>query len=270
MAQYHPRVRPISAEIFDEVDIDRALAIYADRFADASDFTFFIVGDFDVDSIRPLVQRYLGRLPTLDREEAGRDVGIRPPTGVINKVVRAGSEPQSQTYISFTGPFDYSQSERHLLSSMAEVIENRLLEKLREALGGTYSVNVSAGGGRDEPATYNATIRFGSSPDRVEELTDAVMAEIHAIQNEGPTAAEVEKVREAQRRSRELSLKQNAFWIGNISAAYEYGDDPRSILSQHELTEALTAQAIQDIARRYLRMDNYVRVTLMPSGLGTD
>jgi len=270
MAQHHPRARPISAETFDAIDIDRALAIYADRFADASDFTFIIVGDFDVDSIRPLVRQYLGGMPSLNREEAGRDIGIRPPTGVISKVVRAGSEPQSQTYISFTGPFEYSDSEDHLLSSLAELLENRLLEELREALGGTYSVGVSAGGGRDEPATYSATIRFGSSPDRADELTAAVMTAIRDIQTEGPTAAEVEKVREAQRRSRELSLRQNGFWIGSISAAYEYGDDPRDILTQNELTEALTAQNIQDTARRYLRMDNYVRVTLLPAGPSMD
>jgi zinc protease len=149
MAQNHPRAQPITAAMFDDVELDRALAIYSDRFADASDFTFIIVGDFDTDSIRPLVQRYLGGLPSIDREETGRDIGIRPPTGVITKVVRAGTEPQSQTYISFTGPFEYSHAERHLLASMGEVLENRLLEKLREALGGTYSVSVSAGGARD-------------------------------------------------------------------------------------------------------------------------
>lgn len=266
MAQHHPRARPVSAELFEQVDLDRALAIYSDRFADASDFTFFIVGDFDVDSIRPLVQRYLGALPSLDREEAGRDVGIRPPTGVIRKVVHAGSEPQSQTYLSFTGPFEYSASERHLLVSMAEVLENRLLEELREALGGTYSVNVSATGGRVEPATYSATIRFGSAPDRAGELTQAVLAEIEALRTEGPTADEVDEVREAQRRSRELALEQNGFWLSTISSAYEYGDDPRDILKQHQLTEALTPEAIRGIAARYLRVDNYVHVTLLPAG----
>src|SRR5690606_29526685 len=114
-----------------------------------------------------------------------------------------------------------------LLASMGEVLENRLLEKLREALGGTYSVSVSAGGGREEPATYNTTIRFGSAPDRAGELTAAVMAEIAALQSEGPTAGEVDEVREAQRRQRELSLKQNAFWLGSMSNAYQFGDDPR-------------------------------------------
>jgi zinc protease len=264
MNQYHPRAQPVTAETFDQVDLDRALAIYRDRFADASDFTFFIVGDFDVDSIRPLVQRYLGALPSLGRQEVGRDIGMRPPTGVVRKTVRAGTEPVSQTFMAFTGDFEYDADERYLLASFGEVLQNRLLDRLREALGGTYSVGASASGGRDAPATYRVTVNFGSAPERAAELADAVLAEIRLLQSDGPTAAEVEKVREAQRRTRELSLKQNAVWMGHLSAAYQYGDDPRDILKQHERIELLTPEAVRDVARRYLRADNFVHITLLP------
>ncbi|HEX6135846.1 MAG TPA: insulinase family protein [Longimicrobiales bacterium] len=269
MSQNHPRAQPIRAETFEQVDLDRALAVYRERFADASDFTFVIVGDFEVDSIRPHVLQYLASLPSRGRVESGRDVGIRPPTGVIRKVVRAGTEPQSQTYLSFTGPFEYSERESHLLESLGEVLENRLLEELREALGGTYGVNVSAGGGREEPATYSVTVRFGSAPERADELTQAVMAEIRAFQTDGPTLEEVNEVREAQRRSRELSLKQNGFWLGGLVSAYQYGDDPREILEEARMTEALTPDAIRETARKYLDVDNYVHITLLPAAAGT-
>jgi zinc protease len=264
MSQNHPRARPITAKTFDEISLDRSLAIYRDRFADASDFTFLIVGDFDIDSIKPHVQRYLASLPSIGRKEAGRDVGIRPPTGVIKKVVRAGTEPQSQTMISFTSPFQYNQNERYLLSSMGEILQNRLLEKLRESLGGTYSVSAVASGGREAPATAGATISFGSAPERAEELTKAVMSEIAALQSQGPSAAEVDKVREAQRRAHELAVKQNGFWLGNLGSAYQYGDDPRDILKQEDRLKLLTPEAIREIARKYLRMDNFVQVTLLP------
>jgi zinc protease len=264
MSQNHLRARPITAKTFDEISLDRSLAIYRDRFADASDFTFLIVGDFELDSIKPHVQRYLASLPSIGRKEAGRDVGVRPPTGVIKKVVRAGTEPQSQTMITFTGPFQFNQVERYLLSSMGEILQNRLLEKLRESLGGTYSVSASASGGREAPATYGATISFGSSPERAEELSKAVMEEITALQSQGPTAAEVDKVKEAQRRSMELAVKQNGFWLGSLGSAYQYGDDPKEILKQEERLKSLTPEAIREIARKYLKMDNYVQVTLLP------
>jgi zinc protease len=265
MSQYHPRTRPITAESFDRVDLDRALDIYRNRFADASDFTFFIIGDFDIDSIRPHVQRYLGGLPSLNRTESGRDLGIRPPTGVVRKVVHTGAEPQSQTFLSFTGPFEFDPEERYLLSSMGEVLQNRLLDKLRESLGGTYSVGASAGAGREPPATYSVTINFGSAPERADELVDAVMEEIRTLQTRGPTAADVEKVVEAQRRARELNLKRNPYWLSNLSAAYQFGDDPREILTRHERFELLTPDAVRTMAQRYLRFDNYVHITRLPA-----
>jgi zinc protease len=264
MSQHHFRARPISAAVLDEIDLDRAMAFYRERYADASDFTFFIVGNFSVDSLRPLVQRYLGGLPSISRHEAGRDVGIRPPAGVVDRVVRRGVEPQSQTFLSFTGTFEWSRVNSYVLRSLGEVLQLRLLDRLREALGGTYSVSANAGGGRDAPQRYGLTIQFGSAPERVEELTRAVFAEIQAISDSGPSAAELERVKETQRRQFETGLRQNAFWLSVLGGAYQYGDDPRIVLTYDTLVSGLTAAAIRDAARRYLRITNYVHVTLLP------
>lgn len=263
MARNHPRSRPSTPALLDEVNIDRALAIYQDRFADASDFTFVLVGNFNVDSIKPLVQRYLGGLPSLNRREAGRDVGIRPPAGTVEKVVRRGVEPQSQTFMAFTGPFEYSRVNQHVLTSMATLLTNRLIDKLRESMGGTYGVNASASGTREQPFQYQVTIRFGTAPDRADELTRAVLEEIQFLKDSGGTAADLERVQQSQRRARETVLRQNPFWIGQLSGAYQYGDDPRTILSYDALVDGLTRVAIRDAARRYFA-DNYVRIVLMP------
>ena len=63
------------------MSLEKSIAFSRDRFADASDFTFVFVGSFNLPTMKPLVERYLGSLPALKRKEAGRDVGIRPPTG---------------------------------------------------------------------------------------------------------------------------------------------------------------------------------------------
>jgi zinc protease len=265
MSGHHVRAQPTTAQRIEQIDLQKAFAIYKERFADASDFTFFIVGDFTIESIRPLVETYLGGLPSLNRKEAPRTIDMRPPAGVVEKTVRKGTEPQSQTLISFNGPFQYSAEERYTMQSMAEILQNRLLDKLREKLGGTYSVSASASGSRDEPRTYNAVVQFGSAPDRADELTRAIFEEVELLKREGPTEADLTKVKEAQRRSRELGLRQNSFWTGQLSSAYTYGDDPRDILKYDDLINGLTAADIRDAAAKYLRADNYVRVTLLPT-----
>ena len=265
MAQGSPRAPVMGPEILDAIDLDRALAIYRDRFADASDFTFFIVGNFNVDSIRPLVQRYLGGLPSIHRREVGRDAGVRPPTGRVEKVVRQGQEPQSQTFMAFTGPFTWTPEDNYVMGALGEVLSNRLIDNLREKMGGTYSASARISGTRDNPQRFVATIQFGSAPDRAEELTQAVLAEIAALSESGPTPAELEKVREGQLRSRETAVKTNFFWSSQLSTAYQYGDDPRGILTYERMVNGLSAEAIRDAARRYLRQDNYVHVTLLPA-----
>jgi zinc protease len=264
MTQNAYRARAMSPALLKEADLNRAFEVYRDRFADASDFTFFIVGTFNVDSIRPHVLRYLGGLPSFNRKEVAKDDGIRPPKGVVEKTVRRGVEPVSQTAITFTAPYTYSAENAYLLTSMREIMVNRLTDKLREALGGTYSVNVSASGNRDVTKLSTVTVNFGSAPDRADELAKAIFAEIHELQDKGPTPADVEKVQEAQRRARELALRQNAFWAGNLVSSYQYGDDPRAVLSYNQLVAGLTPEKVRDMARTALKTDNYVRVTLLP------
>ncbi len=264
LVQYHPRSPLITTASLDAWRLDESHAFYKDRFADASDFTFVFVGSLDVDSIRPLVLRYLGGLPSKRRHERWRDSGIRPPTGVIEKVVRKGIEPKSQTTIIFTGPFEYSRDHRHLLASVRDALEIELRDVIREDLGGTYGVNVSHTTSRDPWQRYSLTIEFGAAPDRLEELTRVAFAHIEKVQTQGFAAATIEKVKETQRRTFETNMKQNGYWVSQLLGAAQLGEAPDAFLRYPSLVDALTAQQVQDAAKRYLRKENYVRVSLVP------
>ncbi|UCF40169.1 MAG: insulinase family protein, partial [Gemmatimonadota bacterium] len=264
LAQHHPRQRPATVELYDEMDLDKSFAFYRDRFADAGDFTFVLVGSFDPDSLRPLVETYLGSLPSTGRVESWRDLGIRYPAGVIRKTVRRGVEPRSQTSLVFTGDWRYSRADLYALRALGSVLEIRLREVLREALGGTYSVGVSASGERLPSEQFSVGIGFGSDPARVEELVGVVFQQIDSLKAFGPTQAEVEKVQEMQRRARETALKENRFWAQVLLEHDRFGTDPRDILTYEELIEGLTPEVVRDAARRYLPTENYVWVTLYP------
>ncbi|MGW8265288.1 MAG: M16 family metallopeptidase [Longimicrobiales bacterium] len=263
LSQGHPRARPISMELFQEIDLDESFAFYRDRFSDASDFTFVFVGAFQPEEIRPLVETYLGGLPSIHREESWRDLNIDPPTGVIRKEVRKGLEPQSQTRIVFTGSFDYTPENRLGMRVLTGALEIRLRELIREELGGTYGVSVSGNYEKFPEARYSIRISFGSDPDRVEELVSAVFEEIEAFKAGGPTTEELRAVTEQERRSRETSQQENSWWVAQLRFADEHGSDPRILVDERFLA-GVTAETIQRDAERYLRTDNYVQVTLYP------
>jgi zinc protease len=268
LAQHHPRARPISSALIDEVDLNKAMAFYKDRFADASDFTFVFVGTFNPDSLKPLVERYIGGLPSTGRKESWKDVGIVPPKGVVDRAVRRGIEPKSQTQIVFTGPFEYTPENRQSIRALADVLNIKLREQLREELGGTYSVGVGASPERIPRPEYSFTVSFGSAPERADQLTKAVFAQIDSVKAVGASADDLTKVKEMQIRGWETNLKQNGFWLSQLVAYDEAGEDPRAILDYRATIGRLTAERIRDAAQRYLNAGNYVRVTLYPEQAG--
>ena len=264
MAQGHPRARPVDDAAVQRLDLAKSLQFYRDRFADASDFTFVIVGNFSVDSIKPLVLTYLGSLPSKGRTEKWRDVGIDPPTGVITKVVRKGVEPKSRTQIVFAGPAEYTSEEAFAAQALSIVLRDNLRERLREELSGVYSPQVSGGLSRTPDQEYRFNVSFGSAPERVDELVAAMFEEISKLQNEGPTEEDLLQARQIMRREWETNLRENGYWLNALENAARFGEDPRRPLTTNQRIDAITAAAVQAAARRYLRSDNYVQVTLQP------
>ena len=264
MSSHHPRTTPVSVATVDSLDLGASMRFYRDRFADASDFTFVIVGNFTVDSIRPLVITWLGGLPSTRRKETWKDIGLHAPAGIVTRDVKRGAEPKARTVIVFNGPFEWTRENRYALASLAEVLRMRLRDVLREELGGTYDVSVSQSSERDPRQEFQFSIDFGSAPERVDTLRAAVFRELERIKRDGPTKDEIEKVREIQRRGEETEVRQNGFWVNALAASARYGQDPRIILRRSELRASLTPALVRDIARKYLDESRYVQVRLLP------
>jgi zinc protease len=178
--------------------------------------------------------------------------------------VRKGIEPKSQTQIVFSGDFEYTPDNRLALRALGDVLEIKLRERLREALGGTYGADVGARPSRIPRQSYALTVSFGSAPERVDELTAAVFAEIDSLKASGPSAADLGKVKEMYLRQHETDLKQNGWWVGQLAAYAQHGEDPKLLLGYPARVRALTPETVRDAARRWLDRGRYVKVSLLP------
>ncbi|HEY3287874.1 MAG TPA: insulinase family protein [Gemmatimonadaceae bacterium] len=264
MANYHPRVRLFQPELLDSLDVPRAYTLYKQRFASFNGFTFYFVGNFTLDGIRPLVERYLGALPTGGPAENFVDRGIRPPSGVVTREVRKGTAPKAYSRITFHGPFDYSWENRLQLDALQQLLDMRLRDALREDKSGTYGVGVSASGSWIPYKRYEVTLSFGSAPERVDELAAAAFAVIDSVKRAGPTADEMAKIRETLLRAHETGLRENAAWIRWMSDHDEDDRDQHATVQYPSLVQRLTGEQLRDAARRYLDMTQYARFTLLP------
>ncbi len=265
MTQGHPRARPVTAASLDRMDLDRSLAFYKARFSDAGALTFVFAGSFEVDAIRPLVSRYLASLPGSGPGERWTDPGIRPPRGVVTRVVERGVEPKSRTVVVFTGLAEADRARAVAVVALADVLQMQMGDALREELGGTYSVNVGGSLSRVPVGQFTVSIDFTSDPARADALTERVFAEIAKFKKAGPTAQQLNDARAALLRSFETSVRQNGFLVGQLAQRYQSGEPPESVWQLPEIYKALTAVTLRDTARICLDEKNYVKVTLRPA-----
>jgi len=260
----HPRRRPMTVETVDQMDLQKSMAFYKDRFADASDFTFVFVGSFDAPTLKPLVEKYIATLPSTHRKETWKDVEVETVKGVVSKRVEKGIEPKSRATIVYSGPFQYNQDERIAINAMGDVLENRLREKLREDLGGTYSVSVGPSYSKLPRPEYTLSIGFGANPDRIEELVKTVYSEVELLKSAGPTAQQVADVKETLLREYEQNQKQNGYLLSQIANRYEISEDLTSLFALQDYYNKLTPAIVQEAAKKYLNNANRVEVTLFP------
>ena len=261
----HPRGGKIpTPEDFDKISLDRSFQIYKERFANAGDFTFIFTGSFNEETIRPLLEKYIGSLPGSPKKENFRDLGIRPPQGKVEKTINKGSEPKSTVNIVFMTPAVYNGNEAYALKSLAELMDIKLVEQLREEKSGVYGVSAGGSMNRIPYGNVSFSISFPCAPENADTLTKAALDELKKIMQKGVSPEDLEKIKEQQKRKLEVDIKQNSFWANGLLEAYFYGSNPAELLKKQQQIDKLTGKMMQDVAKKYINLQRYIRVTLKP------
>jgi len=261
----NPRVpRMPRPEDFSKLDLDRAVAVYKDRFGSAKGMTFAFVGAFDLASVKPLVATYLASLPVTDIPVTVRDLNVRPVTGVVKKEVHAGTEQKSVVSLNFTGPADWSEEEDQRFHAMLEVMNIRINDILREKLTLIYSASMHGVLSKYPYGNYTIGTGLPCAPENVDKVIDALMGEIRKLQAEGPAPADLEKVKQNWLQNHRRAMRENNFWLGRIESAALYGGDLHQLLDYEKRLQSLTPADVQAAAKRYFKLDNYVQVVLYP------
>lgn len=263
---YGNNIRRISstAEQIKSIDQERALAIYKDRFQDASDFTFTIVGSFDEAEIMPYLESYLAKLPVTNRKEEAKDLGIVEPKEGVEKIVKKGKEEKAQVALVYFGDFDYSPEESLKFNALESVISIKLLERLREDESGVYGVGASSSASKFPTPRYSFQISFGTSVDKYKGLIASALDEVNKVKANGPTQVDLDKFLIEQKRQLELQLKEDNFWLSIIGNSYQLGEDPTNILKRMDELNKITVDSLKDLANKYLVDSRMFEFILLP------
>ena len=260
-----PRRRPETPETVKRWNLDASLAFYKARFADASNFTFVFVGSFTPDRLRPLVETYIASLPATHKNETWRDLGIVRPAGVVEKTIEQGIAPKSEVAIVLNGPFEYDPAHLLALRTVTLLLQSRLLETIRQELGGTYSITATPNAQKFPRPQYTVRIEWTCDPARTAALTERVFREIAFVRTTTLSERQLDSVRDSLRRDFENDSQDNAYLLRQIARGYEDRDaeETAAIDRLPQEIAALTSDLLRQAAAAYLQTDNYVQVTLM-------
>ncbi len=261
----HYSAEPLTEERIAALDRARMLAFYRARFANAADFTFFMVGTFSVDTAIPLLARYVGSLPSTGKRTAEfKDLGVRFPSKVITDRVEKGREPQSRTLLSFYADPSPDPVEQERIGAATTVLEIALRDILREELGQTYTVSVGLAQSLPQRGDGHIQVNFGAAPENIQGMTDRVIKEIRRLQDEGPSEDLTSRAKESARRGYETALRQNPYWMQRLRSVHMLGRDPAEILTRVERINAVTPAVVQETFKKYFPIDRHTVITLLP------
>ncbi|MDE3143029.1 MAG: insulinase family protein [Bacteroidota bacterium] len=252
------------ASDFDKIKLERSFAIYKEIFGNAYGLHFTFVGNIDVNKIKPLIETYLASLPAKEKENKFTDVGVRPVKGVVQFTIAKGAAKQSQVNIIFNGEANFSDEEYLKIKMLTDALNIKVVEKLREEMSGIYTGNVSGGISKRPYNHYTLAARFPCGPENVEKLTQAMFGLIKNVQENGVDEKDLAKVKETLQKHYQDQIKQNDYWLNELSMSWINGEDGKWILDYSKKVNAITTNDLQEAAKKYFNFSNYIKAVLNP------
>jgi len=260
----HLRMQPMTPKILESLNYDVMFDFYKERFSDSSDFTFYIVGNVSLEKDKNVIVKYLGNLPSLDRDNQWRDINLNQATGKIREIVENNPEPQAYTNLIYSGPFEYNIKNRLNYSILGESLNIHLNEVIRERLGGVYSIGAYQRAAEYPKPIYNFYITFLSDPDRQVELVQSIKKEIQNFMIGNFDDNIVLNATKQSLQDYSEEIETNYFWL-DIMSFYDWHKEPyENVLLIKELHNQRTKQDIIDIANKIFNTENIMEFIQLP------
>lgn len=267
MTGYHPRARILDENYIDDIEFEKIKELYLERFRDADDYTFFIVGNVSADTARVMAEKYIGSLSSHPGSEEWIDRGIRQPEGKIEKVIEMPlTVPKATIVINYSSDMEfkpYNRQAARVINGILDIIYN---EKIREEEGGTYGVSSSISLQQFPVQKASSLISFDCDPERASDLKSIVYNEINRLMEEGPSQEHLDKAVNNILKNREESKQHNSYWMSVLYTYYMSGINYNDPANYEDLLKGFTAEDIRKAAVAFFKDADVVDIVFMPEG----
>ena len=257
----HPRTIRIKADMIDKIDYQKCMDLYKDRFKDASDFTFILVGNVDLEKAKPLIEQYLGSLPSINRKETFKDTKMYMRKGQYkNEFKKKQQTAKASVFTFYNGSCKYTSQNDIMMSMLAQVLDIVYTEKIREQEGGSYGVSVYGNTAKYPKEESSLQIVFQTDPAKKDKLIKIVFDEIDNISKVGPSETNLAKVKEYMLKKYKENIKENSYWVGCIDEYLYTGLDMDA--NYEAIVNKVTISDLQKFAKNMFSQKNQVEVTM--------
>ena len=260
---FAPSIVPKASD-FEKINLDRSLEIYKELTSDANDFTFILVGNVDVELMKPLFATYIGGLPSKGKAGTFIDNGLRITKGVKEVNVYKGKEAKSFIFSVFSGEVKYSEDLALQTEMLTEILNIKIIEDLREKIGGIYSGGINGSISKYPFQGYTLAMQLPCGPENVDKLKKAAAEEIEKIKANGPEQKDVDKVKKALLEKYTVNIKENRYWSNLLQGVYFQDNSPQRINDYVQIVNAITIENIKATANTLFDGKNVVNAVLFP------
>ena len=257
------RRQQLTPELLNKVKLEQMEAIHKRLYSNAADFRFTFVGNMSAEHLKPLVEKYIGSLPTAKSKAKLVDDNVRTVKGGVDSEFKVKMEqPKVSVFFGFLGSTKAGIKERMTMTYLTQALRNRYTQSIREEKGGTYGVSVSGGIYTEPTGEYSMQMQFDTNEQMADELADIIVAEVKKIATEGPLKEDMDKTREFLLKDYKKSLEQNDWYWTVLNRYYDYKLDYAK--DYEPMITAITSDDVKALAARMLEDKNMIKVVMRP------
>lgn len=245
------RKRVFNQDFVNDISFDKMKSVYLDRFANAADFEFFIVGEVTKEQLEPLLEKYIASLPTTQERETFKDVSPSWASNRVDKDVFLKMEdPKTNVNMAFKIENDYTVKNNFVTKALGDIMQLRLTETLREEEGGVYSPRAGAFLNKEPKELTYMSVSFDCNPQLAEKLIGIVHAELSKIAKGNIKQDDLDKTLTSYKKQREQAKSNNGYDMSLLTTFYRDGynmNDPKNF---EEVINNITTKDVQKLAKK--------------------
>ena len=260
----NPRVVDLSEETLAKADLATIERVYRELFKDAAGALVRIVGNVDLETLKPLVEKYFGSLPkgkkagTVNKENL-----ISLAKGEVEKTIGIPMQTPKSTVLQLYSAYMPVDTKTEVALEVANYVLDMIYTKtIREEEGGTYGVGTSMVATRTPVERVIIQIAFDTNPEQAAKLTELAVKGLNELAQNGPDQDKFNMAIENLKKNIPESRISNSYWMGNIRDFYRYGEDNDA--EYEAAVNSITVEDVKNVLQAVLAQNNMIQVTSAP------